>query len=271
MRVRCRGMGRRPVGRGQDRAEDWLEQGGEDAGADGRPGGEKQPPLARLSTRLLTRMCCPSGWFRSRGGNYSSVSRLRRHNIRICRHLWMLHGRAAYRSRFSRQQKTYYTSPSHRGPNTTTVHTGDVSQYTFLDVLDACLAKVRQAVVDAKQELQQSNSTPGGSTGRGNGDDGIGLSGLLSLVRVDACCESLELSSRNILGTFWKHSPSVRTPYVVECRRYISYTTGIGHRDGARSSTHASRQSRAQCEQMAAFSAPETSNTRDSCIRCTRP
>eukprot|EP00903_Cladosiphon_okamuranus_P010909 g10305.t1 len=44
--------------------------------------------------------------------------------------------------------------------------------------------QVRQAVVEAKGELQQSqsHSAPGGSGERHNGDDGIGLSGLLSLV-----------------------------------------------------------------------------------------
>lgn len=50
------------------------------------------------------------------------------------------------------------------------------------------------------------------------------------------------------------HSPS-DIPYVVGNRRYTSYDNRA--RDGARSFTHASRQSRAQSEWMAAFSAPE--------------
>lgn len=45
------------------------------------------------------------------------------------------------------------------------------------------MAKVRQAVVEAKQELQQSQSASEESNGRVNSDDGVGLSGLLSLVR----------------------------------------------------------------------------------------
>ena len=45
------------------------------------------------------------------------------------------------------------------------------------------MAKVRQAVVEAKQELQESSSASGGSNEGGNSDDGVGLSGLLSFVR----------------------------------------------------------------------------------------
>ncbi|CAM9766561.1 unnamed protein product [Ectocarpus sp. 13 AM-2016] len=42
--------------------------------------------------------------------------------------------------------------------------------------------QVRQAVADAKQELEQSNSGPaGGSPARDNNDDLVGFSGLLSL------------------------------------------------------------------------------------------
>ncbi|CAM9303723.1 unnamed protein product [Ectocarpus sp. 4 AP-2014] len=42
--------------------------------------------------------------------------------------------------------------------------------------------QVRQAVADAKQELEQSNSGPaGGSPGRDNNDDGVGFSRFLSL------------------------------------------------------------------------------------------
>lgn len=37
--------------------------------------------------------------------------------------------------------------------------------------------------MEAKQELQQSHSASGGSSGRGNNDDGVGLSGFVSLVR----------------------------------------------------------------------------------------
>lgn len=44
------------------------------------------------------------------------------------------------------------------------------------------LGKVRQAVVEAKEELQQSQSTSGGSAGRHNSDDDIGVSGFVSLV-----------------------------------------------------------------------------------------
>ncbi|CAN0015942.1 unnamed protein product [Ectocarpus fasciculatus] len=42
--------------------------------------------------------------------------------------------------------------------------------------------QVRQAVADAKQELEQSNSgSGGGCPGRDNNDDGVGFSGFLSL------------------------------------------------------------------------------------------
>lgn len=49
--------------------------------------------------------------------------------------------------------------------------------------------KVRQAVLDAKQEMQQQLRGEGAvgndtSAGRDWSDDGIGLSGLLSLVRI---------------------------------------------------------------------------------------
>lgn len=51
--------------------------------------------------------------------------------------------------------------------------------------MNACLAKVRQAVLEAKEELQQSqsHSAPERFSERHNSDNGVGLSGLLSLVR----------------------------------------------------------------------------------------
>lgn len=62
----------------------------------------------------------------------------------------------------------------------------------FLVVFCACLVKVRQAVADAKQELERSNSGPaGGSPARDNNDDGVGFSGFLSLVRRKGCKGSL--------------------------------------------------------------------------------
>ena len=69
---------------------------------------------------------------------------------------------------------------------TNAFHNYDILDRLLMHSTHKYLAKVRQAVVDAKKEIEQSSSSSGGSTGRDSGDDGMGLSGFFSLVMLSA-------------------------------------------------------------------------------------